>query len=281
MQQATDVRSQKSFSRRGFGIVRHYAHAVELRMFLLGELSRARSRGIAVPKWLSQRALRSPGSAEGLVNFLRFFRPDDRLRLIDVGANTGYWAADFLRLFPDTLVTAIEPIPSTVLVLRERFAGDSRVAVIGAAVTSQPGPVKMIATRESTLASLHRYASFHSRSDTEGSPVQVDALRLDDLVVPEDGRTLILKLDTQGHEVPALSTGEDLLKRVSLAVIEVSIIEEYVGVPPSFGQCSTLLGKADLHPLIFHDFGTEFSPYPHERDVIFAKRDLLANIIGY
>jgi hypothetical protein len=76
----------------------HYAHAAETRLFLIRELLRAQSQGIVVPRWLFRQALLRPGATEDLVNFLRFIRPDGQLRLIDVGANTGLWSAEFLRL---------------------------------------------------------------------------------------------------------------------------------------------------------------------------------------
>jgi FkbM family methyltransferase len=266
---------------KGPVLVEHYAHAAEVRVFLLRELLRARSQGIAVPRWLFHQALRQPGATEYLVSFLRFIRPDVRLRLIDVGANTGFWSADFLRLFPDTFVTAIEPIPAAATLLRKRFSGDSRVSIINAAVTPASGPVEMTQATESTLSSIHAYSSFLERPDVEGTRIQVEAVRLDDVEIPGDDRTIILKLDTQGHEFHALTTGKNILQRVSVAIIEVSFVEEYVSVAPSFGSCVAFLREADLHPLIFQDFGRALSPYAFERDVIFAKSTLLANILGY
>lgn len=265
----------------GLAQMGHYTHAVESRMMLLRELSRARSRNLAVPGWLIRDVLRNPGIAEDLVHLLRFFRPEDRLRLVDVGANTGYWADEFLRLFPDTCVTAIEPIPGTAARLRERFSGDARVTVVNAAVTPQPSPIEMTEARESTLSSLHAYADSLTNPDAEGNRIQVNGMRLDDLDIPNDGRTLFLKLDTQGHEVPALTTGKSFLQRVNVAIVEVSFVEEYAGVPPSFGRCVALFAEADLHPVIFQDFGRNLSPYAYERDVIFARSELLKNILGY
>jgi hypothetical protein len=155
------------------------------------------------------------------------------------------------------------------------------VSIVNAAVTPSSGPVEMTEATESTLSSIHKYSNFLRRPDVEGLRIQVEAVRLDDLDIPDDGRTVVLKLDTQGHEFHALTTGKNILQRVSVAIVEVSFVEEYVSVPPSFGACVSFLREADLHPLIFQDFGRTVSPYAFERDVIFAKSVLLGNIVGY
>lgn len=262
-------------------LIKHYAHAIEFRADLLCEISRASSRGIAVPKWLRRLVLVRPGAAEDWVHFLRFVQASDKICLIDVGANVGYFAEDFLRLFPNTKVIAIEPIPATAQTLAKRFKDNRCVSVINAAVSPERGPLQMTAAAESSLSSIHSYASFLNRPDVEGSSVSVETIRLDDLILPEDERLLVLKVDVQGHEAPALSTGPNLLNKVSIAIVEVSFIEEYVGVPPSFGECTSLLRRADLHPVIFQDFGVEYGPYAFERDVLFVKSRLLSQILGH
>src|ERR1022692_1182094 len=116
--------------------VKRHARAIEFRADLLAELQRARRLGVDVPSWLRRQVIRNPHKSEDWINFLRFIQPQNKIRLVDVGANTGFWAADFLRLFPDTSATMIEPVPATAKQLQQRFKGDGRVTVINAAASS-------------------------------------------------------------------------------------------------------------------------------------------------
>ncbi len=272
-------------------------NAVHQRARLLLELRRCAGAGIAVPGWLTRRALRRPTAAEDLVDFLRFLRPDQPLFLVDAGANRGDWAADFLALFPDSAVLAVEPVPATFERLSRRFAGDARVRPVNAALSDRAGPVVMRVGAEDTLASLHDYAAPFAGFRGQGggqdeagedgrTAVTVPALRLDDLL-PEglpadwtDGRTGVLKVDVQGHEAAALAGAPALLARIDVAIVELSFVEEYAGVEPSFGACAGLLAAAGLHPAIFQEYGRHIMPHAVERDVIFVRRHLLERIIG-
>jgi len=259
--------------------IKRYARAIEFRADLLAELQRAKRLGVDVPAWLRQQVLRNPHKSEDLINFLRFIQPRDKVRLIDVGANTGFWAADFLRLFQNTSATMIEPVPATAQRLQQRFQGDDRVIVINAAASSLAGPLDMT-VGESTLASVHAYTDASTSAVAAGSRIQVKTIKLDDLRFPEDDRINVLKVDVQGHEVSALSSGPVFLKRISVALIEVSFAHEFVGLQPSFVECAALLKQADLYPAIFQDYGMGLGPYATARDVLFVRSRLVDNILG-
>jgi len=259
--------------------VKRHARAIEFRADLLAELQRARRLGVEVPAWLRQQVFRNPHKSEDWINFLRFIQPRNKIRLIDVGANTGFWAEDFLRLFPNTVATMIEPVPATAQRLQQRFKGDERVTIINAAASSLPGPLDMT-VGESTLASVHAYTDPSTGAVAAGPRVQVKTIKLDNLAFPEDDRINVLKIDVQGHEVSALSSGPAFLRHVSIALIEVSFVHEFVGLRPSFVECASLLQDADLHPVIFQDYGLGLGPYATARDVLFVRSPLVDNIIG-
>ncbi|WP_029007320.1 FkbM family methyltransferase [Azospirillum halopraeferens] len=258
--------------------------AICRRAQLRRELTRCRRLGVDVPDWLARRVLRSPSAAEDLVNFLRFLRPDEPVFLMDIGANRGEWAADFLALFPDTAVVAVEPVPATFHRLRRRFEGDPRVRPINAAVSDRPGSVTLRIGTDDTLASLYDYAApfAAARGQTDDrEAVTVEALRLDD--VPTDGaegRRRVLKIDVQGHEAAVLAGGPGLLAQTDIAIVELCFAEEYEEMEPSFAPCSRLLAEAGLYPAIFQEHGRHAMAYAIERDVIFVRRPLLDRIIG-
>lgn len=261
-----------------------YSDAVLWRAHLYREIERSRRQGTAVPGWLARRTLRSPSAAEDLVNFLRFLRPSDPVLLIDAGANRGEWAADFLALFPDTQVVAVEPVPDTFERLRRRFHGDPRVHPINAALSDRRESVTLRLGADDTLASLYDYSTpfAEARNQTgDRTAVTVEALRLDDLpVAGSENRTTVLKVDVQGHEAAVLAGGSKLLARVDIAIVELSFVEEYEGVEPSFAICAARMAAAGLYPAIFQEYGRWIIPYAVERDVIFVRRPLLARLIG-
>lgn len=137
---------------------------------------------------------------------------------------------------------------------------------------------------DDTLASLHDYAApfagIRGEDGRERETVTVPALRLDDLPLDGmEGRTGVLKVDVQGHEATALAGGPALLARIDVAIVELSFVEEYAGVEPSFGACAGLLAAAGLHPAIFQEYGRHIMPHAVERDVIFVRGHLLERII--
>lgn len=261
-----------------------YSDAVLWRAHLFREIERCRRQGISVPRWLARRVLRSPSAAEDLVNFLRFLHPDDPVLLIDAGANRGEWAADFLTLFPNTRVVAVEPVPDTFERLRQRFHGDPRVHPINAALSDRRESVTLRLGADDTLASLHDYALpfAEARNQTDDRvAVTVESLLLDDLPVAGlENRTTVLKIDVQGHEAAVLAGGPELLARVNIAIVELCFAEEYEGMEPSFAVCAAQLAAAGLYPAIFQEYGRWVIPYAIERDVIFVRRPLLARLIG-
>ena len=65
---------------------------------------------------------------------------------------------------------------------------------------------------------------------------------------------------------------------VDVALTEVSFANEYEGLEPSFPAVAQILREHGLYPIIFQEFGAEVSNYPFERDVVFARKDLLNKI---
>ena len=107
---------------------------------------------------------------------------------------------------------------------------------------------------------------------------EVECRRLDGFDIDTSGQVL-LKIDTQGHEVAVLEGAGDILNCVDVALVETSFAVEYEGLDPSFPMVVELLRRHDLYPIMFQEFGRGISNYAFERDVVFAKRDLLNNIL--
>ena len=125
--------------------------------------------------------------------------------VVDVGANVGF--AALTAAGAGARVIAIEPHPENVRLLRanvERNGADVRV--VAAAAWDAPGVVKLA---EATTNTGDHRAGVSIAGRTE---LEVPALRIDDVVVPED-EVGVIKLDTQATEHVALRGARELLKR--------------------------------------------------------------------
>lgn len=248
--------------------------SVERRLFLLSELADLRGRGQEAPAFATRKVFRDPSNAEDYVNFLRFIRPDERVFLIDVGANTGYWLLEFLAWFPNTQALAIEPANETFAALSDRFKGDMRVKTMRAAVSNRSGSGALRVIGDSTLNSLEAYNSEFAqyRHDAPLAVETVRLARLDEIVAaipPADCR--VLKIDVQGHEIEAVEGAHLVLEKIDLAICEVSFVGEFVGKPPSFSKVTALMEAAGLYPVIFQEYGKEISNHRVECDVVYIR----------
>lgn len=140
-------------------------------------------------------------------------------QVIDGGANKGQWYALARQIFPEATFHLIEPQP---VCLRELHKIEG-VNVHGVAL-SQPG-VKRLRMRG---GGDHGGTGCHVITPGDSLPAEdgdlmYNSCTLDDLFADRVGRhdRILLKLDLEGHEVPTLQGGRQLLKRVEVILTEV------------------------------------------------------------
>jgi len=154
--------------------------------------------------------------------------------VLDVGAYDGEYALDLRRLGYEGAIASFEPSPAQLGRLRERSAADPRWTVHDVALSDR--------TLDTTL---HRYADGHFDSLHVGGPLgdrfeqhlrpasdtTVRTRRLDELwsdLVPP-GADVLVKTDTQGHDLAVLRGLGDRLPEVALVQCEVAVIPLYEG----------------------------------------------------
>jgi len=154
--------------------------------------------------------------------------------VIDVGAYDGEYALDLRRLGYEGAIASFEPSPAQLARLRERSADDPRWTVHDVALSDR-----------SLDTTLHRYADGHFDSLHVGGPLgdrfeqhlrpesdtSVRTRRLDELwsdLVPP-GANVLVKTDTQGHDLAVLQGMGDRLPEVAVVQCEVAVIPLYEG----------------------------------------------------
>lgn len=263
--------------------VHHYSHAIEIRAELLSEIRRCRRENIPLPPRIEKLAWRNPGTYDEFVRMLRFIDPRSPVLLLDAGGNTGDWAELFLRFFPNTSISAFEPVSHVAAEYRSRFGKNHNVALHEVALSAENGTSVINVAAQSARSSMHEYASSQDSFNIEFTGQQaVTMKRLDDYQIAQpEGSQVVLKIDVQGHETQVIQGAERTLENVDLVFVECCFVPEYKGVPASFSQLASALADHDLQPAIFRDYGRSLSPYAWERDVIFVKSPLLEQLWGW
>ena len=254
---------------------------VHHRLFLLEEYLRG-CRGRPMPAHLMSHIMRSPSGAEDWVHLLRFVGPEEPVFLVDVGAHVGKFTEGFLACYRDTEAVCLEPARANFDRLRTRFAAHPAVTCLHHAASDRDGDLTMRVYPDSpAMNTLHRYV-MGAQPELDAGAVQrenVTCRTLPSAVALPSGRTVVVKIDVQGHEIAVIEGGGDWFAGVDAVLCEVSFCTEYVGLAPSFAEVASRLAAHDLHPIVFQNYGRTISNYALQRDVLFVKRSRLDRIL--
>jgi len=153
----------------------------------------------------------------GELELMKRLAPTARV-VFDVGANTGVWLTAFLRLSSNACVVhAVEPVPTTVDLLRANCAGplSERVVIHQCALGDVTGDACIYAQRDGGECSS--FISEHA----QGHPVVVRVRRFDELWL-ELGRPTVdvLKIDAEGFDLQVLRGATEALQMGAVRVIQ-------------------------------------------------------------
>jgi FkbM family methyltransferase len=157
------------------------------------------------------------------VDLARFRALADFSTVVDIGANEGQTAAQFLACFPRARILSFEPVPATFRRLAAAFGRHARVTCENLAASTANEEMQMLVGAEAD--------SFVSRIVDETVPEDavwhrqtVRAVRLDDYLHGKNiPRIDLLKTDTEGHDLSVLTGCGALLdgRRISFVLCEV------------------------------------------------------------
>lgn len=174
----------------------------------------------------------SPNALLSFVDQILFRRLNDFVsarptpRVLDCGANIGYTTLHYKRQFPGARITAFEPDPAFVSLLRRNLAANQAtdVEVVEAAVWTAEGRAAWV--MESTDGS--RLAETHA--NTEGG--RLVEVRTVDLRAYLSEDVDLLKIDVEGAEFTLLPHLRGALDRVKNVLVECHVAEQahYLGL---------------------------------------------------
>lgn len=171
--------------------------------------------------------------------------------VFDVGAFQGDFARACHAAWPEAHVHCFEPL----LPNPDETPAASSEAFVGwaswheAAVGANPGTVTINScefipsSSMLRMTDLHKQAFPYTRRHNSRMVYMVTLDEYADLLVADDARPALLKIDVQGYEREVLRGAQQLLDWISAVVLEVSWRELYVGAP-NFETLNDMLTQA-------------------------------------
>jgi FkbM family methyltransferase len=154
--------------------------------------------------------------------------------VIDAGANRGAFTDAFLQLHRPERMVLVEALPELAFRLTEKYANDSRISILAAALSDTNGEARFEINRSEASSSLlpidPRNSKWFERDLSVASSITVATITMPELMSREKLESVdLLKLDLQGAERLVLSGGEGALARVQVIYTEVFFERLYDG----------------------------------------------------
>jgi FkbM family methyltransferase len=155
--------------------------------------------------------------------------------VLDVGANAGQYAKQLRREGYRGRIVSFEPVNEPFLELSRHASGDVRWECRRIALADTEGTAEIhVAGNSAMSSSLLEMKERHVHAAPDSAYVgseRIDTARLDHLAgeLADGAKHILMKLDVQGAEDRVLRGGTDLLARVDLLEIELSLVRLYDG----------------------------------------------------
>ncbi|CAN5305540.1 hypothetical protein BH10PSE11_BH10PSE11_06030 [soil metagenome] len=130
---------------------------------------------------------------------------------IDVGAHSGFFSLLAAKSNPTAKIIALEPTPSSCEILRRNFElfGPAQVRIHQAAVSAGPGKETFVISAASDNCSFYEHPNAPPIDR-----IEVETVSIDSLLADQSADRIVIKIDTDGHELKLLSGMVETLNRV-------------------------------------------------------------------
>jgi FkbM family methyltransferase len=165
--------------------------------------------------------------------------------VLDVGANAGQYAAKLRRCGYKGQVFSFEPQAAEFARLKARATRDGHHGAFHCAVGDVDGEITLNIAGNSVSSSILPILESHVGAEPGSGFVREERVpirRLDGLFEQGQisGSRLMLKIDTQGYEMPVLLGAESVLPRIAAVQVELSATELYEGASSYLEVCRFL-----------------------------------------
>ena len=155
--------------------------------------------------------------------------------IFDIGAHHGNWTNECMQIYPNAAYHLFEGIDYREL---KRFDGLDNIDVYKAILDEIPRQVDWYEMRN-TGDSFFKEKTHHF---ADCAPLKKNTQTLSYFAknIPFDGEPVLIKIDTQGSEIPILKgllhddTGKHLLERTDFIILEIPLFGQYNEGVPNF-----------------------------------------------
>lgn len=153
--------------------------------------------------------------------------------VLDVGANTGQFAAQIHRALPQARIYSFEPLADCCDQLTENMAGVSGFQVFPLALGDTNGRTQIHRNEYTGSSSLLPMEELHKSVYPYAVRTQAETIeirRLDDVARDlQIDENLLIKVDVQGTEDKVIAGGEQTFTRASALIMETTFVPLYQG----------------------------------------------------
>ena len=205
--------------------------------------------------------------------------------LIDVGANTGQYAARLRELGFSGAIVSFEPQSAAFHQLKKRAMRDGRWRAINCGLGEEAGEMPLYlagnSLSSSLLPMLERHVEALPESAYTGVSEIVPIRRLDAMLADEARfASALLKIDAQGYEIPILRGSTYLLGCVKLLEMEISLVQLYEGQALLQDMWNEVVGLGFEPVWIERGFVDHAQCQALQIDALFVRKGATRTVVG-
>jgi FkbM family methyltransferase len=140
--------------------------------------------------------------------------------IVDLGANAGFTAVYFSKLFPSATIACVEPMPVNISVLKRNLALNKVTSVVYEAAITIKDEKTLMDIGDKDYANKVHNIPFGKSMDH--NTLTVDGLSMDTMLKKLKWETIdLLKIDIEGYEGILLTQNNDWLNKVETIIVEL------------------------------------------------------------
>jgi FkbM family methyltransferase len=145
--------------------------------------------------------------------------------VFDVGAKYGRYTGQFLRLFPEATVYAVDCAPSATLRLMEAYGQHERVEVVSQAFLDAPGEVEFNLCQMTGSSSVYPITATFGQETRNTGTVTVPATTLYAFCLERGIEHIdLLKIDCEGSDLAVLNGAAGMLEHDRIKAVHVELL---------------------------------------------------------
>lgn len=187
--------------------------------------------------------------------------------ILDVGANRGQFGSACRNLGYDGLINSFEPLSKPFAILKQRTSLDRRWNVFNIGLGTRGETRNLHVHTRDVFSSLYQHNDFATErfalsNESKQEPVSIESTEewIGYTTRLEDGN-IMLKSDTQGHDLEVLHGAGPRLVDITLVLVELSFLPIYRGTP-TWNEVVGFLEQSGFHLVAISPISRKFQDGP-------------------